>query len=490
MRSAPADDALHDKWVCTDCLGDEYLRARIDSEGVQESCSYCDGGEPCIALRELADLVDTAFRKHYTRTSDQPSGFEYSMQSDRESDYEWEREGDPVEQAIGEATGVDEAIARDLQAILEGRYYDLESAKLSEETEYATDSRYEVTAPTSWKWESEWKDFEHSIRTEARFFNDRAARHLSSVFDGIEGMRTWRGAPLILEAGPGTPYPQIYRARVFQSKEKLKEALCRPDVHLGSPPSALAAAGRMNAKGVSVFYGANDSSVTIAEVRPPVGSWVAVAAFDIVRPLKLLDLTALKTVSVSGSYFDPDFSDLANRAAFLRSLSARITRPVMPDDEAFEYLATQAVADFLAARSIEIDGILFPSVQAASDDALNMVLFHKSARVQTMEFPLGTVIEAGEGYMTDEGWETDYSVTERTPDPSRPSTPEPKRRRVADLLLTDVEPLDRAFELDRRDATLSVQPQTVEVHNVGRVEFSTETFSVRRHRWEQRDSKF
>ena len=32
---------------------------------------------------------------------------------------------------------------------------------------------------------------------------------------------------------------------------------------------------------------------------------------------------------------------------FLRSLSGRITRPVMPDDEPFEYLATQAIADFL-----------------------------------------------------------------------------------------------------------------------------------------------
>ncbi|MFK4535162.1 hypothetical protein ABIA00_003345 [Bradyrhizobium ottawaense] len=53
---------------------------------------------------------------------------------------------------------------------------------------------------------------------------------------------------------------------------------------------------------------------------------------------------------------------------FLRTLSARITRPVMPDDEHFEYLATQAVADFLATESsVPIDGIIFPSVQAAGD---------------------------------------------------------------------------------------------------------------------------
>jgi len=49
----------------------------------------------------------------------------------------------------------------------------------------------------------------------------------------------------------------------------------------------------MNARGVSVFYGAIDPRVALAEVRPPVGSRVAVARFEIIRPLRLLDLNAL-----------------------------------------------------------------------------------------------------------------------------------------------------------------------------------------------------
>ncbi len=40
----------------------------------------------------------------------------------------------------------------------------------------------------------------------------------------------------------------------------------------------------------------------------------------------------------------------------------------MPDDEPSEYLATQAIADFLATESaIRLDGIIFPSVQAAGE---------------------------------------------------------------------------------------------------------------------------
>lgn len=69
----------------------------------------------------------------------------------------------------------------------------------------------------------------------------------------------------------GPERPSIHsRARVFQSEDKLEMAMCRPDLQLGSPPALVAAAGRMNARGISVFYGANDPKAAIAEVRPPV----------------------------------------------------------------------------------------------------------------------------------------------------------------------------------------------------------------------------
>jgi hypothetical protein len=66
----------------------------------------------------------------------------------------------------------------------------------------------------------------------------------------------------------------------------------------------------------------------------------------------------------------------------------------MPDDEAFEYLPTQAIADFLATENEPVlDGVVFPSVQAEGN-GLNVVLFHKAAHVEAMEIPEGTEIEA------------------------------------------------------------------------------------------------
>ena len=39
----------------------------------------------------------------------------------------------------------------------------------------------------------------------------------------------------------------------------------------------------MNAQGIAVFYGAGDVETALAEVRPPVGSRVVTAEFEIIR---------------------------------------------------------------------------------------------------------------------------------------------------------------------------------------------------------------
>ena len=72
--------------------------------------------------------------------------------------------------------------------------------------------------------------------------------------------------------------------------------------------------------------------------------------------------------------------DRLERVAFLQTLSERLTRPVMPDDEAFDYLITQAIADFLATQNEpRMDGIIFASAQ--SRKGRNVVLFHSAALV-------------------------------------------------------------------------------------------------------------
>lgn len=168
-------------------------------------------------------------------------------------------------------------------------------------------------------------------------------------------------------------------ARVFQSLEKLEEALKRPDFHLGPPPANLASAGRMNALGLAVFYGATHADVAIAEGRPPVASHVLVGRFEVIRPLKLLDV----------------------EASFLAHLRKQITLPVMPDDEPLEYLVRQAIADYLAnLAGPVVDGLVYRSIQHDKGKN-NIVLFHKAARVRPLDIPPKTYISA-HAFSTDE----------------------------------------------------------------------------------------
>lgn len=479
-------EELEEKRICYCCVGDEFLSDEIRREGKRAECSYCGEKRRTYSIGEMADRVEAVFEEHYSRTSDQPNSWQLTLLSDRESSYDWEREGEPVVEAIQNSADLPEEAATDIQQILEDRHYDFDLAKIGEESEFSSETYYDQKGATDREWQAEWGFFEHLLKTEARFFSRVAVEHLTAVFGDLDELQTRDGRSLITGAGPSTGLETLYRARVFQSTGPLQEALGRPDLQLGSPPARLARAGRMNAAGISVFYGATDATVAVTEVRPPVGSKVLVGRFTITRPLRLLDLTALGSVASGGSVYDPALSSRLSKAMFLRSLSERMTRPVMPDDEIFEYLPTQAIADFLATEvSTPLDGIIFPSAQAEGEGR-NVVLFHKAAKVAELEFPEGTEIKARTGQVYDEGWETEYTVIEEVPPTSK--TDDGSQEEEDELGLfgmlrpTSWVPADP----DVREVTLSVDLDTIRVHHVQRVQYSTERHYVMRHRWEKR----
>ncbi|ABE62774.1 hypothetical protein Nham_1974 [Nitrobacter hamburgensis X14] len=479
-------DELKAKHMCYACVGEQHFSDEIHAKGKRAKCSYCEKTRRTYSLGKVAERVETAFEQHYDRTSDQPNDYEHMLQRDKESSYEWSRHGEEVIYAILNAAEVSEDAAQDIQSILEDEHSDFDSAAMGEETEFASGSNYQEKKVSDGAWREDWARFENSLKTEARFFSRTAAAHLAAIFDGVDDLQTKQGLPLVVDAGPGTVFHTLYRARVFQSDDKLEAAMCRPDQQLGSPPTFLAAAGRMNARGISVFYAANDPKAAIAEVRPPVGSQVAVAQFEIIRKLRLLDLTALKSVQVRGSIFEFDFARRLERAQFLRSLSGRITQPVMPDDEPFEYLATQAVADFLATESsVRIDGIIFPSVQVAGD-VLNVVLFHKAARVEDMDIPGGTEINARTGQYGEDGWEDDFSVIEEVPPAPKVDEKKDKTLGWPDFAAMPAMPWTKV-DPDPRKPSLRVMPDSVRVHRIEGVVFKTDEHRVRRLRWEKHD---
>lgn len=491
MTTRDECDELEAKRACAGCIGEVYLSDCVEKEGEEGECSFC--GEKdyrCITLEDLADRVEGAFATHYSRTSEEPNSYHYAMLRDRETDYEWDRDGERTVYAIMGAIDSTEEIAQDIQSILSYRHFDIEDAQMGVESEFSDDAHYEDIMPRDERWHEEWNSFEKQMKTEARFFSRTAAAHLGELFDRIDGMQTGDGRSLIELAGPDTNLTHLYRGRVFQSEALLQKAMMRPDLELSAPPAWAAASGRMNAKGISVFYGATSPEVALAEVRPPVGSWVALARFEIIRPLRLLDLAALGNVSESGSIFDPEYAYRLGRMMFLRTLSRRMSRPVLPDDQEMEYLPTQAIADYLSTEGkVPLDGILFPSVQVGGN-GLNAVLFHKASRCEEIEFLHGTELNARTYSMYEDGPEPDFSVTEEVPpakDQEGGDEVERKRRSIFEPLPID---WDGWMNIDPREATLRVDLDTMRVHEIKAVNIETESHSVTRRRSEKREAHF
>lgn len=245
------------KCLCFDCIADPFLSNLVFQRGAERKCDYCDEEAITFLIVEIADLIEQAFDQHYVRTSTEPESWQMALMADKESDYEWQRSGEEVIDAIEGAAGIPQEAAADIQEILNDRHFDFDLAAMSEETEFSGDSYYESKSVSDDIWRTEWHNFEKMLKTEARFFSQTGAKFLSDLFSDIDKKETRERKPIIVQAGPNTDLTSIYRARVFQSLDDLEKALRHPDLELGPPRSMLAKAGRMNAHGISVFYGAN-----------------------------------------------------------------------------------------------------------------------------------------------------------------------------------------------------------------------------------------
>lgn len=451
------------KRVCSDCIGEDYLKNFVKLKCVKKQCSYCKNNGTIISLRDLAEYVETAFETHYLRTDNKPDSAQYSATPNQEVDSERKRDGKPIIYAIATAAKICKEISEDVQKLLEKKYSDCDEVTIGEEGKFGSKSYYKKIDPDNREWQELWRSFERTIKTEARFFSGTAVSQLRKLFADINKMTTQQGESLVVDAGPNTDYAELYRARVFQEVGQLKEAMKHPDKELGTPPSKYANSGRMNARGISVFYGATSVDTALAEVRPPVGSHVAVIRFEIVRPIRLLNFTALGEAHESGSVFDPNYANRLGRTKFLRELSEQIARPVMPNDQETAYLSTQAIADFLATDDkAQLDGILFPSVQI-DGDGLNIVLFHKASKCKEIDIPKETKFDVKTYTKRADGMLPEFKVIEHVPSNAEISTKE-------------------ISGCDDREETLAVDLESMTVNQVRGVQITRTEHRVTRSR--------
>lgn len=352
------------KRICRQCLNDDrYLNNIIASDpDASELCDYCDSEEMTMSMESLAEKVDWLIENYYR-------GGEYNY-------YLEEYDGESLFSVLEQEVTVNDNIINDLSELLAELWFDWSS----HERKYGDDPHFVDAVTISGNLSRKWNSMEKKLRESNRFFNMEAMETFEEVF----GYLHENHPSAFIDFEPTKP---IFRGRIFQSEDALETALRKPELSFGPPPPELTPSGRMNARGISVFYGATSKKNAISEVRPPVGSYIAVAEFALLRPVRLLDLSSLRVLTVNGfSRFDPEYLLRYERSSFIQNLSRKLVMPVVPELEEANYLLTQAISDYLSTSArYGLDGILFTSAQKPKENTdpsvRNIILFHKSSGV-------------------------------------------------------------------------------------------------------------
>lgn len=392
--------------ICFECFEDEYLKVIVLRDGEHLECAVChEATNNAITVEELGKLMEPIMREHFSL------GKELKMFGEDDSEW-WEQRGEPLSWVVQEVLG---------------QYFDFEDEIIDavidaedvwpqdgEEAFFDTTCNYEESSVSLRRYYAEWNSLLGELKHKRRFFNTFALEFFQKLFEGVDALQCWNEETkdyekVVVELPNGT---QLFRARACNSHQYLRDIYNDPYKHVGPPPNDLANAGRMNAQGVAVFYGAMDMDTCVAEMRPVLAGDTVVISLSTTKQLRLLDFTRLEqSIGGSLSYFQPDFTSQVERRKFLRRLHRLISQPITPSKES-DYLITQTMTEYLAHVHPEsFDGILFSSAQRA--EGVNIVLFPDSGQLdesQTNSFPLIYVEGSIKLYQTES---IEYTHTER-----------------------------------------------------------------------------
>jgi hypothetical protein len=351
--------------ICYECFDDEHLRDRVRREGIVDECRVCEEQREGITVGQLGTILEPIMR---------------GCLQVGESIRDVTAEGNLYYRQLGDT------LAGWVQEIL-GRYYDFEgeivAAVVAADDYNPRDGggpfwddtqNYERVGHLAGEYHERWKEILADVRHRRRFFSEKARLFFAELFTGVEDLYVAgkRRTPVVRHLRAGT---RLFRARVVSSDAKFKEMVVDPLKHIGPPPAADAKAGRMNADGVSVFYGSLSENTCLAEMRPAIGSDIALIELKTTRQLRVLDFSRLDRARSNKnlSFFQPDYFVEAERRRFLSILHSLIAQPITPGRES-DYLITQTMAEFLSHLATPaFDGIMFQSAQQRR--GINVVLF-------------------------------------------------------------------------------------------------------------------
>jgi hypothetical protein len=156
-----------------------------------------------------------------------------------------------------------------------------------------------------------------------------------------------------------------YRARIQTGEAPF------PAAEMGAPPNRIASHGRANPAGIPYLYLGSTQATAISEIRPHIGEVACVADFKAPDGLKLVDLRRPRRMVSPFLLGDSeDVGRLRSELPFLERLGDELTRPVVPQSAAIDYIPSQYLCEFI--KKCGYDGVIYRS---SVSDGINLALF-------------------------------------------------------------------------------------------------------------------
>lgn len=157
---------------------------------------------------------------------------------------------------------------------------------------------------------------------------------------------------------------QWYRARIRTGDNSFTVS------EMNAPPKHLASHGRANPAGIPYLYLGSLPETAIAEIRPHTGEVACIADFaipdiravDLRNPRRFVSPFVLEDASQIGL--------LRADLPFLERLGEELTRPILPQRAAIDYIPSQYLCEFI--KKTGFDGVLYRS---SVSDGINLALF-------------------------------------------------------------------------------------------------------------------
>ena len=350
-----------DKYICAECVEDDYLKSVISDQASEKHCDYCNRrARTAIAapLSAILEPISYALYAHFA----EPGAAGLPRDS---GEWVWEER----------ITDTDDALLS-LPLNCEGDVFEDVARSFHNTAWYPCADGFWLDIHEHEELRYAWDSFVYEIKHRSRYFLFRKRSRASSTpgerYTPI--MLLQRIGKLVQELRLVKSLPaaiRMYRVRRTAEGVEFSEF-----EEIGPPPEAHASAGRMNPPGISYFYMALERETALAEVLDKPPCYASIAEFEATNELLFLDLAELPS---SPSIFDSEHREERQGMLFLKRFVDAIAAPITRDGrEHVEYIPPQVVCEFFAQmfridEKNQLDGIVYPS--AVRPIGKNIVIF-------------------------------------------------------------------------------------------------------------------